>query len=388
MIQRLITYSGKNSYFLFGARGTGKTTWLKQTYDSNKVLWFDLLEAKTDLELKRDPDLVLKKWQALSPRPKTIIIDEIQKNSRLLDVAQRGIEGHKLQFILTGSSARKLKRGTANLLAGRAFEFFVHPLSYFELKNLFQLENCLHYGLLPKLYSEELASNSDKERYLYSYVSTYLKEEILQEQIVRRLDPFQRFLEVAAQSNGKILNYARIARDAGIDPKQVERYFPILTETLIGIFLEPYDRSIRKRQTQKAKFYFFDIGVARTLANRVSVAPIPSTFEYGELFEQFVILEFLKLNHYFEKRFRFSYFRNKDSSEIDLIVEKPGGEHLLIEIKSTSKTDDNEVRRLARFKSEFKKPTLYYLSLDQEPKVEATVHCLHWTDGLRRIFEI
>lgn len=169
----------------------GKSTWLKNTFAKQKVLWFDLLEAKTEFELKRDPDLIIKKWKAIQPRPKTIIIDEIQKNPNLLDVVHKAIEDYKIQFILTGSSARKLKRGASNLLAGRAFEFFLLPFSCFELNKNFQLHSALQFGLLPKIYSTELKDIKEKERYLYSYVSTYLKEEILIEQIVRKLDPFQ-----------------------------------------------------------------------------------------------------------------------------------------------------------------------------------------------------
>ncbi len=388
MFHRLINHSKKHSFFIFGARGTGKTTWIKQLYLDKNVLWFDLLTSKTDLELKRDPDLILKRWAALSIKPSFIIIDEIQKNVALLDVVHKGIEEHKIKFVLTGSSARKLKRGASNLLAGRAFEFFAYPLSFLELETSFNLEQVLHFGLLPKLFSDDMQDQEDKERFLYSYVSTYLKEEILEEQIIRKLGPFQKFLEVAAQSNGKILNYSKIGRDAGIDPKQVERFFPILSDTLVGHFLEPYHRSIRKRQSNKAKFYFFDMGVSRTLANRISEMPQPGTFEYGELFEQFIILEFVKLNHYLEKRYKLSYFRNDDSAEIDLIVEKPNGEQLLIEIKSATKIDHDEVTKLAKFEKDFKKAKMYYLSQDSEAKIEQRVLCLPWDEGIRRIFEI
>lgn len=174
-------------------------------------------------------------------------------------------------------------------------------------------------------------------------MSTYLKEEILQEQIVRKLDPFQKFLEVASQSNGKIINYTKIDREAG---------------------------------------------VARALANRVSLELIPSTFEYGDLFEQFLILEFIKLNHYFEKRFKYSYFRSSENNEIDLVIEKPKGEHYLIEIKSSDKINLDEVRKLSSFKSEFRKPTLFYLSQSEEEKLEQDVLCLPWKEGLKRIFDI
>jgi len=386
MIPRILKYSKKNSFFLFGPRGSGKSTWLKSEFNSENVMWFDLLEAKTDLDLRRDPDLILKRAEAATQRPKLIIIDEIQKIPALLDVVHKGIEDHQLQFILTGSSARKLRRGAANLLAGRAFDFYLFPFTSFELGGSFDLDQSLQYGLLPKIYSSSLEENLEKERYLYSYVSTYLKEEILSEQIVRKLEPFQKFLEVVAQSNGKIINYAKIARDAGIEAKQVERYFPILSDTLIGFFLEPYHKSIRKRQAQKSKFYFFDTGVVRALTGSVSLPLTSGTFEYGNMFESFLVMEFIKLNFYTEKRFKFSYFQTDENNEIDLIIEVPGGSHILVEIKSSQKVDRSEVAFFSKYKSEFKKPQMYYLSRDPTERKEGDVLCLPWQEGLRRIF--
>lgn len=253
MYARHLNYSKSHSFFLLGPRGVGKSTWLQQIFGKKKCLWFNLLTAETELQLARDPDLILKKWQALKTKPEFIIIDEIQKNPKLLDIVHKGIEEHKIKFILTGSSARKLKRGAANMLAGRAFEFFMLPFSLFELQKDFDLDLALNYGMLPKIYSNELVKSLDKERYLFSYVSTYFKEEILSEQIIRNLDPFRKFLEIAAQMNGQIINYSKIARDAGIDAKQVERYFPILVDTLIGFNLEPYHNSVRRRQNAKSK---------------------------------------------------------------------------------------------------------------------------------------
>lgn len=388
MFHRLLNPPKKQSFLILGPRGSGKTTWLKNHFSRASSLWFDLLDSKTELELRRDPELVIKHWQALEVKPEVIIIDEVQKNPTLLDVTHRGIEEFHIHFVLTGSSARKLRRGAANLLAGRAFEFFLLPLSSFELADHFDLSVALNYGLLPKIYSDDLAEDLNKERYLYSYVSTYLKEEIAVEQVVRNLDPFQKFLEVAAQANGKIINYAKLGRDSGVDPKQVERYFSILADTLLGFFLQPYHRSVRKRQAQKAKFYFFDVGVVRTLTNRLPVAPVPSTFEFGDLFEHFIVLEFIKLNFALEKRFRFSYFHTDQNHEIDLVVETPDRRTLLIEIKSSLKINLAEVSTLASYKSDFTNPYLYYLSQDVDERVESDVLCLNWRSGLRRIFDL
>lgn len=386
MIQRSLKPLKNHSFFLFGPRGSGKSTWLEQNYSKKDYLWFNLLEPKTEMELKRDPELILKQWELLRQKPQGIIIDEVQKLPQLLDVAHKGIETYKISFILTGSSARKLKRGSANLLAGRAFEFFLHPFSSQELGTQFDLNTALQYGLLPQIYSEGLSDNLNKERYLYSYISTYLKEELLVEQVIRNLDPFQKFLEVAAQSNGKLVNFSKTGRDAGVEPKQVERYFPILKDTLIGFFLEPFHRSIRKRQIQRSKFYFFDPGVVRTLTNKVSRPLTPGTYEYGNAFEHFLILEFLKLNDAFEKRFRFSYFQTDESNEIDLIIEKPGGDTILVELKSSHFVDIDEVKKLENYKKDFKNCVAYYLSLDTNERVEHHVRCLHWRSGIKEIF--
>ncbi len=202
-----------------------------------------------------------------------MLLDEIQKVPKLLDEVHRLIEEKTDKiFILTGSSARKLKHGGANLLAGRAFVYHLFTLSCFELKEKFDLEKALHWGTLPKIFS--LDGDSEKSEFLRSYADTYLKEEIWNEQVVRKLQPFRRFLEVAAQCNGKIINYANIARDVGVDDKTIKEYFCILEDTMIGFFLEPFRNSFRKRLVEKPKFYFFDTGIVRSLSRRLSV-PLP-----------------------------------------------------------------------------------------------------------------
>ncbi|MCX6123479.1 MAG: AAA family ATPase, partial [Proteobacteria bacterium] len=228
---------------------------------------------------------------------KCVVIDEIQRNLKLLDIVHLEIEKKRgVQFFLSGSSARKLKRGGANLLAGRAFTFNLFPLTHIEIGIKFDLQHTLQYGSLPKLL--EYDDTLDIVRYLKAYVKTYLKEEIVSEQIVRKIDPFQDFLEIAAQMNGKIINFSKISADVGVDDKTVKSYYDILDETLIGFYLQSFHRSIRKRQRESPKFYLFDTGVRRALANTLNLPLDPSTFEYGNAFEHLVVLECHRLNSY------------------------------------------------------------------------------------------
>ncbi len=230
--------------------------------------------------------------------------------------------------------------------------------------------------------------DQNKVRALYAYISTYLKEEILVEQVVRKIEPFQKFLEVAAQMNGKILNYARISRDSGVEEKAVARYFQILDDTLIGFFLSPYDKSIRKQQSQKAKFYFFDIGVTRALQNQVTLPVTTQLNSYGDLFEQFVILEFIKLNDYLEKHFKFYYFRSKDGTEIDLIIERPGMADALVEIKSKDYFSVDDANSLNLVKDSFKKREMFLLSNCLKATIYQDIYFLNWAEGIKKIFGI
>jgi uncharacterized protein len=213
MIQRTCKLSDSNSFFLFGARATGKSTLIKQWAKNKNVLAIDLLDPHTESRYVNQPEILRADWQAA--KPDWVVVDEIQKNIKLLDVIQSGIVDDKMKFALTGSSARKLKRGSANLLGGRAFEFRLHPFNYRELGNRVPLQDLLQWGSLPEVI--ELVP-ADKVRKLFAYVSTYLKEEILYEQVLRKFEPFRKFLEIAAQMNGKILNYAKIARALSLKP--------------------------------------------------------------------------------------------------------------------------------------------------------------------------
>ncbi|MEQ1666511.1 MAG: AAA family ATPase, partial [Bdellovibrionales bacterium] len=230
MFKRIVKISKTHSFFLFGARGTGKTTFLNSAFPSESTMQINLLDPEIDERLAKNPTQLINIIQA-NPSSKWILIDEIQKNPKLLDVIQTLTKDKMHKFIMTGSSARKLKRGAANLLAGRAFKYACHPLTHLEIDEKFNLDEVLRFGSLPEVFSLSL---EDKKDYLRAYVETYFKEEIVAEQIVRSLRPFKNFLGVAAQMNGKILNINKIAKDVGVDNSTVQNYFEILEETLVG----------------------------------------------------------------------------------------------------------------------------------------------------------
>ncbi len=402
MIHRLINPSKNTSFFIFGARGTGKSTFVEDQllptwgvrlpaeyrtqseWYFDGVLYLDLLNDDLEESISADPELLKRKVESMNSKPKWIVIDEIQKVPRLLDVVHSMIEKQKIKFILTGSSARKLKKEGANLLGGRAFEYSLMPFTSIELQNGFQLTEALNFGLLPTLLN--FTEQEDKIKYLRSYVRTYVKVEIQMEQLVRKLEPFREFLEVAAQMNGKILNFTKIAKEVGVDTKTVQLYYLILEETYLGFRLPCFHHSLRKSQLLTPKFYFFDIGVKRALDQSLHSPVIPGTSFYGETFEHFVILEFYKLNLYLETDYRLSYFSTKEGSEVDLILSR-GREIIFIEIKSSTQVDLVEVNKLnAIAKGHTKKA--YYLSCDPHSQKIENVTCLPWQKGLHEIFKL
>ncbi len=383
MFPRLLQTSRRNSFFLFGARGTGKTTWIRDAFDPDASLYVDLLDPEVEDRYRRSPGRLESQVRALPPSVEWILIDEVQRAPRLLDVTHRLIESTGKRFVLTGSSGRKLKRGASNLLAGRAFVYSLYPLTVAELQDAFDLDDALRWGTLPKIYS--LDSAEEKRAYLRAYALTYLREEIVAEQIIRRLDPFREFLEVAAQSNGTIVNYANIARDVGADPKTVISYFSILEDTLVGSLLPAYHRSIRKQQSANPKFYYFDTGVKRSLERTLDVPLQPGTYEYGKAFEHFVITQILHLSRYRYPDWRLFYLRTGAGVEIDVVIERPGMPAALIEIKSSDRIDERDVRGLARFIGDFTSPLALCISRDPTRMRTDGVLCLHWREALEEL---
>jgi predicted AAA+ superfamily ATPase len=334
-ITRILKLPKEKNIFVFGARNTGKSTLVRHEFPTTKTLFLDLLNLDLEDRLSRNPQELQAIVLALPEVITHVVIDEIQKIPKLLNVVHYLIENTNKKFILTGSSARKLKYGGANLLAGRAFIYSLYPLTFVELGDNFDLQSVLQWGSLPQIYS--FTNDEEKNLFLQAYSLTYLKEEIWGEHFIRKLDPFRKFIEVAAQCNGKIINYSNIARDVGVDAKTVMEYFSILEDTLIGFHLEAFQHSFRKRLSQKPKFYFFDLGIVRALTHNLNIPLKPQTSAYGEAFEHFIILECIRLASYNNKEFRFSYLNTKDNVEIDLVVERPGQSYLFIEIMNLQK---------------------------------------------------
>lgn len=386
----MLNLSKTRSFFLFGPRGVGKSTLLKSHFENVEAYSISLLDSETERRLAIRPERILEDWQALPKKvrdSKWILIDEVQRIPKILDSVHRGIEEFGIRFALTGSSARKLRKGSANFLAGRASEFRLHPFLFAELGASFQLTDALIWGSLPASFS--LRNDPvERRRFLNSYVNTYLREEVQAEQIVRNIEPFRMFIEVAAAANGKILNASKVGRQCGIDPKTSQRYFEILSDTLIGFFLPAFDHSIRKQQAAHPKFYWFDLGVCRAAAGMLDETVSPSSYDYGNSFEHLVIVEALRLNDATESNARLSYFRASDDSEIDLIVKK--GKHIAsIEIKSTQNPDITEIRRHANLSKDLGKfVSTYILCNAKVSTIREGVKIMPWQEGLKEIFGV
>lgn len=384
LTKRLLELPKKHHFFLFGPRNTGKSTLLEQTYPAESSITFDLLDSAEEDRFARNPNELFQITTALPSTITHVIIDEIQKVPRLLDIVQQLMRKTHLYFIMTGSSARKLKHGGANLLAGRAFVYHLFPFTSIELGSAFNLDAALRWGTLPEIFTFQ--NDEEKQEFLHAYAHTYLKEEIWGEHLIRGLDPFRRFLEVAAQGNGKIINFSNIARDVGVTDKTISSYFSILEDTLIGFFLEPFHHSFRKRLSNKPKFYFFDPGVVRALSRLTSVPLVAQTNGYGNAFEHFIILECMRLNEYSRREYRFSYLRTINDAEIDLVVERPGQPLLCIEIKSATNVGPEDIRTFTTLRQDLPDAEAIVLCNEKYSKKIDNVTVLPWQQGLREYF--
>ncbi len=387
MYKRTLKLSRNYSSFLFGARSTGKTTYLQKHFLPETTYFIDLLDVEIEDRLSQKPSLLKGILDKLDSNYTHVIIDEIQKVPRLLDVIHQYIQKNEKRFffILTGSSAKKLKAGGADLLAGRAFLYNMFPLTYLELGEDFNISTYLHYGGLPGIYN--LKDNSDKDRYLKSYGLMYIKEEVWNEHLVRKLNPFRSFLELASMANGEIINYKKISNQIKIDAKTIQRYYEILVDTLLGFTLNAFNTSIRKQLILSPKFFFIDPGIKRALNNTLKVQLIPKTYAYGKAFEHYIITQIFFLNHYLETDYKLYYLKTKDGAEIDLIVEKPDSSLICIEIKSTDNSTSVNTTNLKNLAEDLQCRNQLCLSQDLIPRKEGGVTYLHWQNGIEQIFK-
>lgn len=330
-----------HSFFLFGPRGTGKTTWIKTQI--SECIYIDLLTSENYKDLLANPSRLEK---MIPPNYQDwVILDEIQRVPDCLNEIHRLIENKGYKFILTGSSARKLRKQGVNLLAGRAFTYYFHPLTTLELKDDFNLQFSLKYGSLPSVYAK-----SNPEKYLTTYVNTYLREEILQESLVRNLTNFTRFLEIAAFSQGSLLNSAEISREIGVDRLTVENYFSILEDLLIAFRLPVFSKKAKRKLITHNKFYYFDVGVYKAI-RPMGPFDLPEEAE-GPALETLFLQELRALNDYFEWGYQFYFWRTANGQEVDLILYGHKG-LFAFEIKRSSRINRQDLKGLKLFKEDY-----------------------------------
>ena len=327
---------GTETFFLWGPRQTGKTTLLRATYPES--LWIDLLKAEEYRRYLQNPEL-LRAELAVSEtaqQGRQIVIDEVQKVPQLLDEAHWLHENRGLQFALCGSSARKVKRGQANLLGGRAIRYELYGLTAQEVGRGFCLDRMLNHGYLPRMYESERP-----QRLLNAYVADYLKEEIAAEGLVRNLPVFSEFLNLAVLSDAELVNFSTIARDCGVSSPTIKGYFQILEDTLLGRWLPAYTKRPKRRIIAAPKFYFADVGVVNHLAKRGELRP--GSELYGKAFENWVFHELGAHNSYTEAFATLSYWRLASGIEVDFIVNDM---QIAIEAKATARITTDHLRGL------------------------------------------
>ncbi len=356
MYERLLKLDNlleKKSFFLFGARATGKSTLILNQLAGARI--YDLLDAEEYGRLLKRPK-ILEEEGAVDPQ-RLVVIDEIQKLPALLDEVHRLIEKKKMKFLLTGSSARSLKRGGANLLAGRAWVASLFPLTWREIPH-FDLLSYLNTGGLPHIYA-----NPNAREDLQSYVGTYLKEEIQAEAITRNIKAFAEFLDMIALSNGTEINYESFASDSQVSPATLKNYVQILEDSLLGFSLPGFNKTKKRKAISRAKHYLFDIGVSNTLAKTGSIQEKSPLF--GNAFEHFIVLEVRAYLSYSRLAHEMSYWRSTAQHEVDLII----GDEIALEIKATSLVSDKHLRGLRALKEEGLQKRYLVISTDQARRI-------------------
>lgn len=366
----------EESIFLFGARQTGKSTILREQFPDS--IYIDLLDTRVKSRMARHPSL-LYEMMCDKPENSLVIIDEIPEVPELLNEVHRLMSEKNDVFILCGSSARKLKRKGYNTLGGRAYPIYLYPFVSAEIPD-FNLQQAITYGMLPPHY---LAKNP--RRRLSAYIDVYLKEEIKEEALVRNLDAFQRFLEVAAMTDGEMINLKNIAQDCGISANTVAAYFDILEDTLVGFRVPAFTKKQKRRIMQAPRFYYFDVGVANHLLHRKEL--VRGTEAYGHAFEHLVIQEIRAWLSYTESDEDLAYWRTYSGQEVDVII---GDARVAIEIKSSEEVQSRHLKGLKAFAEENPEARLMIVSLDPIERKIGNIECIYvfnffhqlWNGGL------
>jgi predicted AAA+ superfamily ATPase len=366
----------KSSAFLFGPRGTGKTAWIKATFRDG--LYFDLLNDDLYTEFLARPTRLsdhipsdFKDW---------IILDEVQKIPSILNEVHRLIEGRKLRFLLTGSSARTLKRKGVNLLAGRALTYHMHPLTAEELGKDFDLQRALKFGHLPAV-----IHHSDPKKYLSSYIKTYLREEVLQEGIVRNISLFTRFLETASFSQGEVINYTEIAREVATNRHVVSDYFQILEDLLIASRLSVFSKRAKRDLITHPKFYYFDVGVFRSIRPR---GPLDSEADIdGPALETLFLQEARAINDYYDLGYEFYYWRTRNQIEVDFVLYGERG-LLAFEIKRKARLSTQDLNGLKVFSEDYPMAKKYILYGGSTRYIDQDIHVIPVNDAIKELVQL
>jgi uncharacterized protein len=372
-IQRCLNLSEiveKKSCFLFGPRQTGKTFLVRKALAKHR--YYNLLKTDVFLKMNHSPQRLR---EEITERDRIVVIDEIQKLPLLLDEVQLLIEEKGIHFLLTGSSARKLRRKSVNLLGGRARTMRMHPFTFRELGNAFDLTRALDIGMLPSIYLSDDAPND-----LEAYVGTYLREEVAAEAIVRNVPAFTRFLTVAGTCNGRLINYSNIASDAQVPLSTVQEYFHILRDTLLGDDLPAWKRTVKRKPLSTAKFFFFDIGVARFLQQRKGLQK--RSPEFGEAFEAFIHHE-LKTYCDYTKQGPLCYWRSKSGFEVDFIL----ADKTAIEVKAKPNVTNRDLKGIQALKQEDLLRNYLVVSLEDTPRRHEGIDILPWRLFIENLWE-
>lgn len=380
MYQRALdlTEFPEESCFLWGARQTGKSTLLKDTFPS--ATYYDLLQSDVFRRLLDRPSVLREEALATASRraatKPTVIIDEVQKVPDLLDEVHWLIENTGCRFVLCGSSARKLRRGHANLLGGRAVRFELLPLTWSEIPD-FDLSRALNAGLLPRHYQA-----GDPRRLVQAYVADYLREEIAAEALTRNVPAFSRFLDTVGMTNGSVVNYQAVASDCGVSAPTVREYYRILADTLVGFEVPAFRRRQKRRITAAPKWYLFDVGVAGYLARRGSV--LAGSAEYGRAFEHFVLMEIRAHSLYSGLIYPISYWRTTSGFEVDAVL---GEADTIVEIKSGNTITYRDLKGIRAFREEMRaKHAVCVCAVDRPRRTEDGIDILPWTEFLSRLY--